>query len=92
MCHLGKDLQARSSGLSQRLTQGLPVDSSHFDVKLESGNSILRSSNLKVHISVVILGSQDVRQDDPAPACFILDHSHGDSCNRFFNRHAGVHQ
>ena len=58
-------------------------------VHLKSGYSLLRACDFKIHISIVILQSQDVRQN---PDFFtFLNQPHGYSGNRTLYGYAGFH-
>ena len=77
-------------GLLQCAGHQVLVQPSDLDIHLQGGNPILRACNLEIHISKMVLGAQNVRQNSGLVS--FLDESHGDSGDRILDGDPGVHQ
>ena len=61
-----------------------------LDVHLQGGDPVPRAGHLEVHVTEVILGALDVREDDVVVA--LLDEAHRDARDGRRDRDAGVHE
>ena len=83
-------MQTSGLGLGQGFSHDLPADAVDLDIHLNSSNTIFGTGNLKIHIADMIFVTKDITQNDKLVT--LLHQSHGDSGNRCFDRHPGIHQ
>ena len=88
--HLLEDVNPSRLRLLQGLAQELLANPGDLDVHLKGRNPELGSSNLEIHVTVVILAAEDVAEDRDVVA--ILDQPHRNTCNRLANLDSGVHE
>ena len=64
----------------------------NLDIHLNSGNSLFRSGDLKVHIAEEIFQALNIGQHEVILVRLPGNQAAGDSGNRLLNRHTGSHQ
>ncbi len=75
--HFIKDMHPALFGLGQCLSHDITINAVDLDIHLQRGNPIFRSYNLEIHITKMILITQDIRKNDNLVTLF--DESHGNS-------------
>ena len=63
-----------------------------LDIHLDSGNAIVCSGYLKVHISKKVFQSLDIGKYDIIIVCVAGYETAGNTRNLFFDRHSGCHK
>jgi hypothetical protein len=58
--HVFHDFNSSNTGLSQRIANNLFADTVDFQVKLNAGNTILRTGDFKVHVAIMIFITLDI--------------------------------
>ncbi len=76
--------------LGQGISHDLTVNTFDFDVHLQSGNALAGSYNLEVHITKMILITQNIGENNDLVT--FLDKSHGNTGNRGLDWNTGIHQ
>ena len=66
----------------------------HLDIHLSGGDTVFCSGYLEVHVTKMVLISEDIRKDGIAVirACLICNKTHGHTGNRFLNLHTCIHK
>ena len=65
-------------------------DPCDLDVHLEAGHAVARTGYLEVHVSEVILESQDIGED--RVIAVLHDHAHSDTRYGLLDRYARIHK
>ena len=89
---LTQDMQSTSLSLVQSLLQDLVRETVHLDIHLSSGDTILRTRHLEVHITEVILIAQDIGEHRVLHITLVGDQTHRDTGNRLLDLHTRIHQ
>ena len=89
LAHLIQNMQAAILGLIQRDLHNFRCDRCDFDIHLQGGDAGFCTSNLKVHITKVILITQNVRQD--GKFITFLNQAHRNTGNRARQWHTCIH-
>ena len=94
LAHLAKDVHAALMSLCQSLFENLVGKTVPLDVHLGSGDTVLGTCNLEVHVSEVVLVAEDIGQDCVAVIGMLLvgDKAHGNSADHLLDGNAGVHE
>jgi hypothetical protein len=58
--HVFHDFNASNTCLGQSITNNLFADTVDFQVKLNAGNTNLRTSNFEVHVAIMIFITLDI--------------------------------
>ena len=92
--HFAHDVQATLTGLLEGFLQYFVAQAVHLDIHLGSGDAVLGTGHLEVHIAQVIFVTQDIGQDGIAVIRMlgIGDQTHGHTGHRLADLHAGVHE
>ena len=85
-----EDVQAALAGLLQGFGHQFGRDAGDLDVHLQGGDAVFGTTDLEVHVAVVVFVAEDVGEDGVAIA--FHDQTHGDTGNRGLDRHTGGHQ
>ncbi len=88
--HRLEDRDARPLRLLERGAHDLLRHAGDLDVHLQGGDPVPRPGHLEVHVTEVVLGALDVREDDVVVA--LLDEAHRDTRHGRHDRHARVHE
>ena len=88
--HRFEDVESRLFGLLQSFTNDLAVYAANFEIQLDTSNSVLRSSDFKVHIAEMVFATEDV--GDQSVIVAFLHHTDRDTRNRILNFDTGRHQ
>ena len=92
--HLAHDVHSAFMSLLEGLGENVIGKSVDLHVHLGGGNSVGGSRYLEIHVSEVVLVSEDVGEDGVAVVrvLFIGDEAHGDSCYRLLYLNSGIHE
>ena len=92
--HLAHDVESALTSLLQCFCKHIIRKTVHLDVHLSCSNTVLGTCNLEVHISEVILVSENIGKDCISLIRSVLvgDKTHRNTCNRFLDLHAGIHK
>ena len=92
--HFAHDVQATLTGLLEGFLQYFVAQAVHLDIHLGSGDAVLGTGHLEVHIAQVIFVTEDIGQDGIAVVRVlgIGDQTHGHTGHRLADLHAGVHE
>ncbi len=87
-------MHAALTRLLESLGKHLVREAVDLDVHLGGGDAVCGSRYLEVHVSEVILVSENIGKDGVAVVRMLLvgDEAHGHAGHRFADLHAGVHQ
>ena len=88
--HFTEDVNTAFTGLFQRLLHNFLGHTGDFDIHLQRSDTLCRTGHLEVHITQMILITEDIGQDSNIIA--FLDQTHGNPGDRFGDRHTGIHQ
>ena len=89
--HLIEDEQAAAAGLLERDFHDFVGDAGGFDVHLQTGDALGRTSDFEVHVAEVVFDALDVGQNAEL-AVLAGDQAHGHTRDRALDGHASVHQ
>ena len=94
VAHLAEDVQAAGLGLRQRDLHDFLGDALDLDVHLQRGDAVAGAGDLEVHVTEVILVTEDVGKDGVAAIRVLLvgDKSHSHTGNRLADLNTGVHK
>ena len=87
--HLSQNVQASFESLLERALHDFFVDPFDLDVHLQRSHALGRTRHLKVHVTKVILITQNVSQNSELVA--VLHQAHGNPCHRGRQRYACCH-
>ena len=87
-----QDMLTTSLSLHQCLLQNVERQTVALDIHLGSGQTILCTSGLEVHITQVVLVAKDIAQHSILVLTWVLNQTHGDTRYRFLHRNTSVHQ
>src|SRR5574344_1073805 len=85
-----EDVQAAEASLFQSLGEHFVAEAVDLDVHLASGDTVAGTRYLEVHIAQVVFVAENIAQHSPFVA--FRDETHGNTCHRFADFHAGIHQ
>ncbi len=87
-------MQATLTGLLQGFLQHFVGQAVHLDIHLGSGDTVLGTGHLEVHVTQVILIAQDIGQDGIAVVrtLGIGNQTHGHTGNRLADLHTRIHK
>ena len=88
--HLAQDLDTSFLRLSQRLTDHIAANAANLKVQLNSGDTVLSTSDFEVHVSEVIFRAKNIGQQNVLVA--FLDHAHRNTGNGVFDFDTCRHQ
>ena len=88
--HFTQNVHAAFARLLECGLHDLTGDAGHLDVHLQRGHAAGGTGNLEVHVTQMILVTEDVRQHRKTAA--VGDQAHGDTGHRFLHGYTGVHQ
>ena len=89
---LSEDVHTSLSSLLECRSEDFVGESVDLDVHLRGGDTVLGTGHLEVHVTEVVLISEDVGEHGPLAGCGVGDQSHGDTRDGFLDLHAGIHQ
>ena len=92
VCDALQDVLTTSLCLHQRFLQDIERQTVTLDIHLGSGQTVLGTSGLEVHITQVILITEDITQYGILVLTWVLDQTHGDTRDGFLHRYTSVHQ
>ncbi len=87
-----EDVLSAGLGLCQRLLEDLIGESVALDIHLGCGKSVTCAGGLEVHVSEVVLVTEDVGKDSVLLLTRVLDKSHCDTRYWLLHRNSGIHQ
>ena len=90
--HLSQNMLTASLCLHQSLLQDLVRQTIALDIHLCSRQTLGSTSSLEVHITQVILITQDIAQYSILILARVLDQTHCNTAHRSCKRHTGIHQ
>jgi hypothetical protein len=90
LVHLAEDVQASFLGLRQRLFHDLEVEPLDLDIHLDGRDAILGASDLEIHVTEMVFGTEDIRQNRVLLA--FLDETHRHAGDGRFHGHTGIEQ
>ena len=88
--HFSEDVRPAFLGLLKRFGHQRRRESGNLDIHLQSGDALLCSGNLEIHVAEVVLQSLDIAENNELLA--VRYQSHGDPGNGRRNGNTGVHQ
>ena len=87
-------METSQTGLLESLGKHIVAESVNLDIHLGSGDTVSGTRYLEVHISEVVLISEDIGEDcvTVVRVSLIGNESHSHSGNRLLDLYAGVHK
>lgn len=79
-------------GLHERLLQNIERQTVALDIHLGSGQTVLRTGGLEVHIAQVVLIAENVGEHGILVFAGVLDETHGNTRDGLLDGHTGIHQ
>ena len=89
--YLIDDIVTSAVGGDKRLLDYFGCQTVYLEVHLNGGDTLVSTCNLKVHVAVEVFKSLNVEHGVPR-AVLSCDKAAGDTGNRRFDRHTGVHE
>ena len=92
--HLSHNVQTSQTGLLKSLGKHFVAQSVNLDIHLGSGDTVSGTGYLEVHISEVVLISEDIGKDSVAlvRTGLVGNKSHSNSGYRLLDLHTGIHK
>ena len=90
--HFAHDMLTTGLGLHESLFDDVKRQTVALDIHLGSGQTVLGTGGLEVHIAQVVLVAEDIREDGILVFAGVLDQTHGNTCHRLLDRHTCIHQ
>ena len=88
--HSREDVGTTALRLTKCASENLNGQAAGLVVHLESGDALLGTRNLEIHVAEEVLDALDIGEDDNVVS--FLDEAHGDAGNRCLDRYASVHE
>ena len=90
--HAVEDVLTTSLSLHQSLLKNLEAQTITLDIHLCSSQAIAGTSGLEVHITQVVLITEDITEDSVLVLTWVLDKTHSDTRNWLLHRNTCIHQ
>ncbi len=90
--HAVEDVLTTSLSLHQSLLENLEAQTVALDIHLCSGQTIAGTCGLEVHITQVVLITEDITEDSVLVLTWVLDKTHSDTRNWLLHRNTCIHQ
>ena len=90
--HAVEDVLTTSLSLHQSLLENLEAQTVALDIHLCSGQTIAGTCGLEVHITQVVLITEDITEDSILVLTWVLDKTHSNTRNWLLHRNTCIHQ